>query len=213
MARFGASTVQHQGLVFIIGGIIKPRILDWPSEVCVWDFSECTPVLLHSTSDTPRPLFIGTAAVSEGDSIVLIGGGAVCFSFGTFWNKGCHTMKDRPLGPMAQKTSPKLNNPTWKYLCTHVAGYSTERAASSSPLCPIAQTVVNVPRLRIDSPEDFAQIQKVGQPVIIEKLDIGTCTSKWNLDYLKDQVGAERQVRYFQCIANYVTQYVTNRGR
>lgn len=35
---------------------------------------------------SPRPLFVGHSSLLKDGQIIVVGGGAVCFSFGTHWN-------------------------------------------------------------------------------------------------------------------------------
>lgn len=53
----------------------------------------------------------------------------------------------------------------------------------------------SVPRVRLESERAFDEVVALGQPVILEDLDIGSCTRKWSLDYLSKQIGGERKVR------------------
>lgn len=44
--------------------------------------------------DGPRPLLTGHAAHAVSpDQLVILGGGAVCFAFGTFWTEGTWVLK------------------------------------------------------------------------------------------------------------------------
>lgn len=55
--------------------------------------------------------------------------------------------------------------------------------------------VRSIPRVKLESGDSFENILASDQPVILEGLDIGPCTSKWSLDYLTRQIGEERKVR------------------
>lgn len=54
--------------------------------------------------------------------------------------------------------------------------------------------VRHVPRAKLDAGECFDKIIALDQPLILEGLDIGPCTSKWSLDYLTTQIGGHRKV-------------------
>lgn len=53
----------------------------------------------------------------------------------------------------------------------------------------------SVRRVRLESQIAFDEVVALGQPVILEGLDIGSCTRNWSLDYLSRQIGGERKVR------------------
>jgi tRNA wybutosine-synthesizing protein 4 len=69
---------------------VKDRLLSLADEICCLDFQDCTisSVLPRQPPEIPRPLMIGVTVANTGRSFVVTGGSAVCFSFGTFWNKG-----------------------------------------------------------------------------------------------------------------------------
>lgn len=96
VARFGANVVSHEGQTFILGGIVKDQILKSTEEICTLTSSGCLSPYLsklsYHQSNSPRPLLIGSTVVSTKESIVILGGSAVCFSFGTFWNEACFTV-------------------------------------------------------------------------------------------------------------------------
>lgn len=52
----------------------------------------------------------------------------------------------------------------------------------------------SVSRVRLESERAFDEVVALGQPAILEGLDIGSCTRDWSLDYLSRQIGAERKV-------------------
>ena len=88
LTRFGASVVSHKDRTYILGGIVKDKLLGMPDEICAIDAQG----LLHTVSRTSPhnepasdPLLVGATVVSTNDSLLVTGGGATCFSFGTFW--------------------------------------------------------------------------------------------------------------------------------
>jgi tRNA wybutosine-synthesizing protein 4 len=69
---------------------VKDQLLSLADEICNLDFQDCivSSVLPRYLPEIPRPLMIGVTVANTGRSFVVMGGSAVCFSFGTFWNKG-----------------------------------------------------------------------------------------------------------------------------
>lgn len=187
--RYGASLVRSPWGILLVGGIGRDMI-EQKNEILVlggdWSIRR-----LGMEVSGPRPLFIGTQAVEiDDDNVLLLGGGAVCFSFGTFWNEGCYT-----ISTAAQKED------TWQLLApkTKPTAQVEETAEKPRDATP-AQTrrpreAKKVARRVLASAEDFQEVQSKGRPIVLEGLDIGKCTEAWNMDYLKEKVGADRKVR------------------
>jgi tRNA wybutosine-synthesizing protein 4 len=200
VARFGASVIHHRNQVYLIGGILKDQILSQADEICKLDLDNCTtsPLLLEQRPETsPRPLLIGVSAKDTGgDSFVVMGGSAVCFSFGTFWNKGCYTFSTlRDDWDQGSPTRvPTASETPWRLVGSVAAAHTTESFHEPRPTDTFDQQPVGVPRVRIDSAEQFEQVLRDGVPVVLEKSSIGLCTSRWTTEYLKEKVGCERQV-------------------
>lgn len=55
--------------------------------------------------------------------------------------------------------------------------------------------IAQIPRVRLDSQEDFEKIIAAGLPAILVGLDMGSCVDKWSLDYVVDRLGEDRKVR------------------
>lgn len=193
LSRFGAQALIHQNSIIVVGGIVKDILLPFTNEICVSGIKTTAGAemgLRFSSLPTylePRALLIGTTVVSSGEDIIIMGGSAVCFSFGTFWNKGCYTLTRRYTNDTS--VSP------WKFVQC-IDGSVVPKATSTnlpSP-APGIRTLVKVPRVKLSSSADFDKILGTGKPVIIEDLDIGSCTEKWIPGYLKDNVGTEKEV-------------------
>ena len=114
-------------------------------------------------------------------------GGAVCFSFGTFWNEWIWEIRDKnvdtqeewhliPDGPKTANVLPVL-----------------PKIPASDQRTAIAATTT-VGRITVTSAQDFEEVMMQSQPVIITGLDLGRCTEIWNKDYLIRMVGKDRQV-------------------
>jgi tRNA wybutosine-synthesizing protein 4 len=120
-----------------------------------------------------------------------MGGSAVCFSFGTFWNRGCFTIRDlHPTPIIGAIESPKS---PWKYLATGAAKIANAPKIPSGPHTA-GYSLTEVARVKIQSSEDFIRIAEANKPVIIEESSLGSCTEIWTADYLKQKIGSEREV-------------------
>lgn len=124
ISRFGASSVNHNGSTYIVGGIIQQRLLRSHEEVCCIKYQNgsysISPVILQNAEYTD-PLWIGITLVSTSDSLVILGGSAVCFSFGTFWNTGCYSLSivgGLDTADHLSTESPKKDVVAWEYMHT-----------------------------------------------------------------------------------------------
>jgi tRNA wybutosine-synthesizing protein 4 len=145
-------------------------------------------VKLHFANSVLRPLLIGISAASTGESLLIMGGSAVCFSFGTFWNKGIYSLRQ-------QDAMSASNEELWSY--THTVGSSPttfKPGASSASTINSAPIFTEVRRVKVNEPRAFDTILKTGIPVVLEDLDLGSCIDEWTLQGLKTRIGHDRQV-------------------
>lgn len=210
LCRFGATAnATARGLV-VAGGIMPRQLVPASKEILLLDTKEllqmtkpCSPHLIsaiglgHSFSG-PKPLLTGHVSYTiDDDQVLFFGGGAVCFSFGTFWTESTWTLK-----PLNHKSEN---------------GWTIAAPKKAAPAKPIAPPTVPkrgttlekteptpIPRVRIDSAAQFQQIVTHGKPVIFEGSDIGPCTQRWTKEYLTSAVGPDRKVR--QAPADCATQ-------
>jgi len=194
--RYGAKLVRSPWGILLFGGV-GVDILGLKDEILViegdWSISR-----LQVNFTGPRPLLVGSDVVEIGDGeVFLVGGGAVCFSFGTFWNEGSYTIR----------TSPEANVSSWRLL-TPAVKPAQEVPINSKPFLEDQnrekerlrrpREAKKITRKVIASAEDFQAIMSKGRPVILEGLDIGQCTALWDLPYLKKTVGEERKVMFLR---------------
>ena len=189
--RFGAETVSWNRQIMVIGGVAKDHLLKMGEDVCVLKATSgtlsLTPARLQNNGEVPRSLFVGSSTACIEGSLLITGGSAVCFSFGTFYNKGCLTLS-RDGSPDTSEGLPK-----WQYLAT-VEAEPTQGPKSQMPAVSSDHVLVSIPRVRVHSPADFSQILDSSRPVVIEGLNIGSCTSLWTNEYLKSRVGEDREI-------------------
>jgi tRNA wybutosine-synthesizing protein 4 len=193
-----------------VGGILKDQLLGLADEICTLDFEDCTtsPLLTIQPPEAPRPLLIGVSVKDAGDSFLVAGGSAVCFSFGTFWNRGCYTISTRQedcdhRGPTSVSIAPVR---PWRLVDSVAAALPVLNLERIHPTDTSSQRLVVVSRAQINSPEQFDQVLQNAQPVILSQLNIGSCTSKWTTEYLKAKIGNERQVNlktYYKLSRSY----------
>ncbi|EGE81694.1 leucine carboxyl methyltransferase 2 [Blastomyces dermatitidis ATCC 18188] len=202
LGRFGASITTTSRGCFIIGGITSHCCTPQDYEIMfldinslnTLDLSPKTPLLAASGSGVecngPRPLFVGHSSCKVGDDDVLIvGGGALCFSFGIYWNE--YTW-------LLQRAGPNATN-RWS-LCepsTNGEEASTpdevSKAMHSQPNGHASELEI-IPRISISTAREFQIIVENAKPVILSGLDIGSCTKSWTKEYLEKAIGRDRKV-------------------
>lgn len=204
--RFGATINRTFWGLVITGGIIPRKTVPFDREIILLDSTKLlnrltntkpwSPDLLSSIGlglgfKGPRPLLTGhVACVVEPDQLLILGGGAVCFPFGTCWTEGTWLLKqpdenvENAWTIVSEIMRPDNRGPK---LTSQVP---CQRYAKAGDIAPI-------PRVAVQSAAQFQQILANGRPVVIEGSNIGSCTELWTKEYLTDTVGSDRMVRKF----------------
>ena len=180
--RYGAKIIPYGDDDFlIVGGAGSHRVLTWSEQFLL--FSPATESI--RTVDVPiaagvEPWLVGhDAAVHESSGdIVVVGGGGVCFSFGSFWNE-----KILQLSNPSRTTSIK----SWQLLEeTSVDSRSNQPLPNDGNGTPPKQ----IRRVRIDNLQQWHdQVMEKSEVCILEGLPFGDCIPKWTPEYLKSSVG------------------------
>jgi len=126
---------------------------------------------------------IGISVASIDGVLLVMGGGAVCFSFGTYWNKGCYTLD------LSDNFCEKQTKFHYKETRLPVADDRRPLAERSSP-----RAAIPVPRIKLQSPDEFDKVLASNKPIILEGMDIGCCLEKWSTAYLKQKIGPLKEV-------------------
>lgn len=190
IGRLGASLIKSSLGVLLVGGVSSDfspqsaeviRLLQentGDDQKSIWQWA---PIDIRNTG--PRPLLVGHSTFASSDTVDVIGGGAICFSFGVFWNENMlHLSSCNGVpGPLVEISTqahdllsePKPMSSTLK--SAHIGG---------------AVAIVD----QVQSSHDFEQIVKDGQPVIMSNLDVGSCMAEWTLPNLTTKIGGERLI-------------------
>ena len=196
--RFGACAIWTSMGLLLIGGISAKCILPDDHDILLMQYDWDVPpndyaikLFYMPCIREHRPLLTGHSAImcAEG-SVVIVGGGAVCFSFGTFWNTGVWSMD----------INTNTQNKRW-----YLVGQQAPRSAMNSTLQAFASSPKNntghgshpmstVPRIRLEDSISFERIICNSKPIIMEGLELGTCVEQWTAGYLKKAVDPERSV-------------------
>ena len=210
--RFGASVTQSfekHKINIIAGGIGKDGLLDASADIVLVE-NDCDKSkaqerkvqlkCITSVITQRYNLMMGACVInSRPDEILLLGGGAVCFSFGTYWNKACVIKLDTKHAYFYDNTwrLQSVKEPSNRGDTLDNRSHKSEHLEPKNNEEELYNWPNDVPHVQILDEEDFPRIIASDRPVIIEKLDIGTCVKKWTNSYLKQAIGAERKVLFY----------------
>jgi tRNA wybutosine-synthesizing protein 4 len=194
--RFGAALINIDDTLVLVGGVAKDHLLSQEQGIIMWkrksyaDSNEPADIVVRTLElpkGIPQPLLVGHSVVMTGDDRVdILGGGATCFSFGTYWVRGCYTVYPDPsrnaMAPLVFQRTVEILQET---------SSSTVRKSIPGLAGP---SITAVPRVNIESEVDFERIIREARPVILDKLELGSCVTKWSMDYLVDRIGGDRKV-------------------
>ncbi|KAB8229104.1 tRNA methyltransferase PPM2 [Aspergillus alliaceus] len=199
--RFGATLSQTAWGLVIVGGIISREIITYDKEIMLLDSTELircatsgwssnhtilSTLGLGKRLEGPRPLLVGhVSCATDPREVLIFGGGAVCFSFGTYWTEGTWLLQDvnSTIENGWTLVNLQLEKPT-----------SKTSARSQNKTYEAAEVITPIPRVRVQNPAQFQEILAEGRPVIIEESDIGPCTELWTKEYLTKAVGGDRKI-------------------
>lgn len=197
--RFGAVLLPDSENLYLIGGISQSYVRR-DSEVLKVDRDRrVSSIALVGQATTP--FLVGHSAelidCKGSYRIIILGGGATCFSFGTHWNQGCYTVsvdsRDVPTpwqpyesGDSCQRAGSELG-----------PAFDGSPTATREPSSP-------APRIQLDGQRTFERILATGRPVIMEHLQLGSCINAWTPEYLKGKIGKDRGVVIHNATATHM---------
>jgi len=196
LGRFGAQLVRSHRGILLVGGICGGRMLSSQDEVLNMKSLRTHPI--HG----PRPLFIGSAITDVDGGLIVLGGGATCFSFGTYWNSpsiltddpeaslkcGWHLLTTQK--PDSALGKHELTERPARQASPNIAPQPNGHAESQIRL-PDAQ---HIHRRSLAQGIDFEAFVNDGRPVVFSDGDVGPCTTIWSNGYLKEAIGYGRKV-------------------
>lgn len=195
--RFGAHLTPSSDGLLLIGGVSN-HFLPWNREIIRLsrEHREAKDefhrplrlTLVDHSYDEQRPLLVGHASCLCDKSIALVGGGALCFSFGTYWNERIWTLRTRP----KDDGSPGLWNieNVWE----NKGKGHVERDKGDNSRREVPHHLTGIPRINIETASEFERLLRDSRPAVIEGLDLGPCVRDWSLDILKAKIGSDRMV-------------------
>ena len=193
ICRFGATLTQGRSSVYLVGGLVHQGVLSAELDVVEVLLKEpftVVPYHFHKSHQVPAPLLVGHNSIWDGQGLVVVGGGALCFSFGNYTNIG--VWRKIPGGDVQYKP--------WSLWA------ETMQEGERSPK-RLRLTINGKPRdvrsareLSVSMPDhpyknlSFEEIVREAEPMIRRGLKVGPCTHKWTTEYLKRAVGSDLKV-------------------
>ncbi|KAF4120978.1 tRNA wybutosine-synthesizing protein 4 [Geosmithia morbida] len=201
LSIFGADLVElGPSTVAVCGGTgSSPRQQGQSITFISTSGGQCSILAAVDLSSTTKgmPFMIGSSVFLDDTSLTVLGGGATCFSMGTFWEtRSFHIglpqevlavlkRDGRPLTLCEYLESPKVLPKPRQEDSIH---------GSQGKVC-----IRQIPREKITDVGAFERILREGKPVILEGLDVGTCVDRWTPEYLVGHVGKDKEVVVHEC--------------
>jgi len=182
--RYGAAMITlNTDSILLVGGAGSHHLIPW-SELFVLLSTETESVHIMDVQNETEsePWLIGHNVVydSNTNEIMIIGGGGICFSFGSFWNEKIFRLHQ------PSSCHPPL---PWKLF----------EEAAPPKIAPVLFEPANIEhsqlsRIRLTTAEQWHTILRSSKSCILEGLQFGPCVTKWTPQYLKSALGPGKQV-------------------
>lgn len=214
LSRFGARCVDLGSHTVVCGGLGQDPSVQGRDLVLVTmgeDGSYTAAPLRYRDGAACMPFMVGSCVVVYEDRLVIIGGGATCFSMGTYWETGVYSVTVR--NSLRQTSSVRsASRGVTEVTCVESrrAVRCASRDSRSVGLPTAKASVTTIPRIRIGSQKSFDEILCDGKPVIIEGLGLGHCLRNWTSDYLVQKVGGNTEVKLMPSCCGMILE-LTNR--
>lgn len=202
IGRFGSCLTWSSAGLLLVGGITKRLLPQKLDILCLCqrsttlrdhNFKVSNPIPVSFTLKGRLALLIGHCAFASKDSLIILGGGGVCFSFGSYWNQCIWTLQIQ--------SNEKISNWTLdqdKECISRVDSNQihVENLAQSTALVSHGGPAMGaIERTPIESAKDFERRLQFSRPFIVEDSDLGPCITEWTLGNLETKIGANQSVR------------------
>lgn len=203
LPRLGAVCVQDHSRVYVLGGVGCNGVIPHEDEILICELEGAVlqvseRIIISTTGENtkvPRPLIVGSSiAYLQHGEVVILGGGATCFSMGTFWTRGTYTLAVDSTRHERSQPYPSLSPRRWELSRSgEIVSRPPESAYALDDKKRPAQ-IKPIPQVNVASKETFEDIVQRGLPVVMEGVDLGPCCNKWTLKYLTEQIGEDRKI-------------------
>ena len=199
IGRMGACLTRSPIGLLLIGGVSSNFLTQEHEIVCLSkEISHSTQTLswvgkkIICQIPKQRPLLVGHSTHAWGDLVIVLGGGAVCFSFGTYWNTELITLSTSNAQGFCASKHCDIEGETTSQQC--LGDISTSQLAASEKHQQHFDATT-LTRLQLESREDLNRVMMQGCPVVMSANDLGPCVRQWTLDTLASKIGADKTVR------------------
>lgn len=218
LSIFGASCVEIQGNTLICGGIGADQAINGQAMYCLTSSEskvDLTRITQRPDDAATKPFMIGTSVLYTDDHIVIAGGGATCFSMGTFWETNVYQAQVPTILNSGRVVADRRS------ISTEIRLMSSQRVTSSTSAHrggselgrPDAKARIStIARVSLSSETDFEDIILRGQPVVIENLQLGDCLKRWTVEYMTKRVGSGKKVVVHECQPHDCTMNFTTKN-
>lgn len=137
---------------------------------------------------------VGSSILTNGASLTVLGGGATCFSMGTYWETKPYQLQ-LPQDIIGNESLHFLGHR--EAMCKYLESPKVvprARNESAAHATTAKASITNIPRVTLKSKGDFERLLREGNPVVICGMDLGECSVKWTPEYMVDCVGKEKEV-------------------
>ncbi|KAF1990871.1 LCM-domain-containing protein [Aulographum hederae CBS 113979] len=215
-ARFGATLLDSSIGLLLIGGVVSGPLLRQHEEICLFRAPLTFCGISLSFKPGHRPLLVGFGSAAVDGNVFLIGGGAVCFSFGAFWNTSFSMIsatetpqKSAPFWRLRRSKSLDIPAPDTRHPQDFDIPLPIERESGESRSDFQLETAA-VSRLTVTSEDEFRVMVETREPEIIEEVTLGPCTELWTSSYLTEKLGHERPISIHSCSSLYMNFQTRN---
>lgn len=141
------------------------------------------------------PFMIGSSAVAVDGKMIITGGGATCFSMGTFWEPNSYILslsEDHTARKISESRIDCMNLIHSPRVVGMVREQSSDADIQESSTLP---SLVEIAHIKPQSSDEFEALLKANRPVVMTGLDLGKCTELWSPAYLAVAAGYNEEVR------------------
>ncbi|GME75736.1 unnamed protein product [[Candida] boidinii] len=193
-ARYGSKALfVNNEEILIIGGTSKDIVFNQHNTIIRVNIStgKIQQVSIDDENWAKSPIFVGFEIFRHGNTVTCVGGGAVCFSFGSAWNPLFNIHLDNKEQAVLFANSEVEDN-------QHINNHSrkdTERKKQQNNSGPVK--ITQIPLIQFDqlNKTKWNEIIADNKPVVIKRVPLGESTEKWTSpEYLADKVGKDTEV-------------------
>ncbi|PHH65395.1 hypothetical protein CDD81_2499 [Ophiocordyceps australis] len=199
---FGAKCVDLGSQVMICGGMGQNASFQGYDliQVTTTEDESYSIQKLGRKDASSMPFIIGSSLIASDRGFLIIGGGATCFSMGTFWESGFyHVELHQPSNCWRDVSSATSSRLISEVELVETRKVVVSNSSIGQDVLSTKATMAPIPRIQLGPDKTFDQVASEGKPVVIQGLDIGSCLDKWTSSYMVERVGKATEVVVHWC--------------